>query len=181
MARLFRLDGLYLQIFTRSIWVSVVAGVLGVCEDGVGLAVPRGEASGVGRLSWRGPEAPAGWFAHSYMCSRVSSAGSAAPGLGFAEIVRKSVIQGLWTRRVVRIDGARSETGWPTGLRRLCPGFWRCGELKSFLLLSVGSARFRASIKSLICRCEGFFASPVGFLRLRKLRLLELQKVQMVG
>ena len=39
-----------------------------------------------------------------------------------------------------------SETGFP--------GFWRGRELKNFLLLSVGSARFRASIKSLICRCE---------------------------
>ena len=50
-------------------------------------------------------------------------------GLWFVEIVRKSVIQGLWTQEGVRIDAARSETGWPTGLRRLSfRGFGRVGS-----------------------------------------------------
>lgn len=89
-----------------------------------------------------------------YICSGISRAGLAVLGLWFVEIVRKSVIQGVvdseggpYRRRSLGDGLGHGASG------TLFPGFWRGGELKSFLLLSVGSARFRASIKSLICRC----------------------------
>ena len=106
-----------MHVFTRSMWSGVAAALLGRVASG------SGQASGwvrwlmPGRLSWSGCEVPACPFAHSYLCSAIWSAGFAVLGLGFVEIVRKSVIQGLWILGVVRIDAARSETGWPTGLR----------------------------------------------------------------